>query len=92
MDLTYPWLAGNEGMEKKMETIIMGYIGITTRIHSFIPSYPIHYSRVAQSQAMEISAPLFVDFPAGSANPFSSVLDLTRNVCYQALNPKPLNP
>ena len=27
-------------MEKKMETIIMGYIGTTIRMHSFIPSYP----------------------------------------------------
>ena len=25
----YLWLAGNEGMEKKMETTIMGYIGTT---------------------------------------------------------------
>ena len=33
------WLAGNEGMEKNMETIIMGYIGTYIRIHSFIPSY-----------------------------------------------------
>ena len=48
------WLAGNEGMEKKMETTMgffgvegiekkmetttMGYIGTTVRIHSFIPS------------------------------------------------------
>ena len=31
-------LAGNEGMEKKIETTIMGYLGITTKIHSFIPS------------------------------------------------------
>ena len=31
------WLAGNEGMEMQTETIIMGYIGITIRIHSFIP-------------------------------------------------------
>ena len=31
-------LAGNEGMEKKMETTIMGYVGITMRVHSFIPS------------------------------------------------------
>ena len=30
-------LAGNEEMGKKMETIILGYIG-TTGIHSFIPS------------------------------------------------------
>ena len=30
------WLAGNDGMEKKMETTI-GYIR-TIRIHSFIPS------------------------------------------------------
>ena len=58
MDLTYPWLAGNEGMEKKMETTIMGYTAVTTRIHSFIPSYPIYYLRVAQSQAIAISAPL----------------------------------
>ena len=29
---------GNEGMEKIMETTtIMGYIGTTIRIHSFIP-------------------------------------------------------
>ena len=32
------WLTGNEGMEKNMETAIMGYIGTTIRIHSFIPS------------------------------------------------------
>ena len=36
--LTYLWLAGNEGREKKMETTIMGYIGTTVRIHFFIPS------------------------------------------------------
>ena len=30
--------AGNEGMEKKMDTTIMGYVGTTLRIHSFIPS------------------------------------------------------
>ena len=29
------WLAGNGGMEKKMETTIMGYIGTTIRVHSF---------------------------------------------------------
>ena len=34
------WLAGDEGMEKRTETTIMGYIGITIRIHSFIPSQP----------------------------------------------------
>ena len=27
-------------MEEKMETTIMGYIGTTMRIHSFIPSQP----------------------------------------------------
>ena len=27
-------------MEKKLETIIMGDMGTTTRIHSFIPSQP----------------------------------------------------
>ena len=27
-------------MEKNMETTIMGYIGTTIRIHSFIPSQP----------------------------------------------------
>ena len=32
------WLAGNEGMEKNMESTIMGYTRITKRIHSFIPS------------------------------------------------------
>ena len=35
---SYIWLAGNEGMEKKVETFITGYIGTTIRIHSFIPS------------------------------------------------------
>ena len=30
-------LAGNDGMEKNMETIIMGYIRTTIRIHPFIP-------------------------------------------------------
>ena len=32
------WLPGNEGMEKKMEITIMGYMGTTIRIHYFIPS------------------------------------------------------
>ena len=35
------WLAGNERMEKNMETTVVGYIsnvGTTTRIHSFIHS------------------------------------------------------
>ena len=27
-------------MEKTMEATIMGYLGTTIRIHSFIPSYP----------------------------------------------------
>ena len=36
--ITYLWLAGNEGIEKKMETILMGCIGTTIRTHSFIPS------------------------------------------------------
>ena len=35
--LTGLWLVWNEGMENRMETIIMGYIGITIRVHSFIP-------------------------------------------------------
>ena len=49
-DLKYPeplsfsigclWLAGNKGMEKEMETIIMGSIRPTIRIHSFIPNSP----------------------------------------------------
>ena len=34
-----PWLAGNEGMKKNMETTIMGYVGTTIRIHSFIHSF-----------------------------------------------------
>ena len=37
---SYLWLAGNEGMEKKMETAIKWYIGTTTGIHSFLPSQP----------------------------------------------------
>ena len=37
---SYLGLAGNERMEKTMETTTMGYIGTTLRIHSFIPSYP----------------------------------------------------
>ena len=35
--LSYLWLAGNEGMQKKMETTKMGYRGTTMRIHSLIP-------------------------------------------------------
>ena len=35
---SYIWLAGNEGLEPKVETVIVGYIGTTIRIHSFIPS------------------------------------------------------
>ena len=33
-------LAGNEGMEEKMGNTMVGYMGITIRIHSFIPSLP----------------------------------------------------
>ena len=36
--MTYFWLAANGGMEKKIETTTMGYIGTAIRIHSFIPS------------------------------------------------------
>ena len=36
--LAGPSLAGNEGMEKKMQTSIMGYEGTVARMHSFIPS------------------------------------------------------
>ena len=32
------WLAGNAGIEKKIDTATMGYIGITLRVHSFIVS------------------------------------------------------
>ena len=32
------WLAGNEGLNKKMETTTAGYTGITSRIHPFIAS------------------------------------------------------
>ena len=32
------WFAGNEGMEKKMEATIIGYVGTTIRIHFFIQS------------------------------------------------------
>ena len=35
--MTGRWLAGNEGMEKKTETTIMGYVG-AIRINSFITS------------------------------------------------------
>ena len=42
---TYLWLAGNEGMEKKMETTIMGYVGTSIRIQSFIPGQPKVSSR-----------------------------------------------
>ena len=38
--MTGLWLAGNAGMEKKMESTIMGCIGTTTSIHSFTPSEP----------------------------------------------------
>ena len=31
---------GNDGMEKKMETTIMGYIGTTLRIHSSLNPIP----------------------------------------------------
>ena len=34
--ITCLWLAGSEGMEKSMETTVMGNLGITIRIHSFI--------------------------------------------------------
>ena len=38
--ISYLWLAGDEDMEKYMETTIMGYIGTTIRTHSFITSQP----------------------------------------------------
>ena len=34
----YLRLAGNDEMEKSGETTIIGYVGTTVRIHSFIPS------------------------------------------------------
>ena len=34
------WSAGNDGMEKEMETTFLGYTGTTIRIHSFIPRKP----------------------------------------------------
>ena len=34
---TYLWLAGHEGMEQDMETIITGYRRTAIRMHSFIP-------------------------------------------------------
>ena len=33
-------VSGLEGVEKKMETTVMGYVGTTIRIHSFFPSLP----------------------------------------------------
>ena len=36
--ITYLWLAGNEGMEKTMDTTTMGYIGTTIGIHFLMPS------------------------------------------------------
>ena len=39
--LTGLGLAGNEGMEKNIETTKMGFIGTTIRIHSCIPSQPM---------------------------------------------------
>ena len=38
LESAYLWLAGGEGIGKNMETTIMGYIGTTIRIQSFIPS------------------------------------------------------
>ena len=38
METTIGFRVGNEGMEKNMETTIMGYIGTTVRIHSLVPS------------------------------------------------------
>ena len=36
--LNWSWLAGNLGMEKKMQTTIMRYVETTIRIHSFLHS------------------------------------------------------
>ena len=36
--ISYLWLAGNEGMDKTMETTIKDYIGTTIRIHPFFHS------------------------------------------------------
>ena len=38
--LGFLWLAGNDGMEKKVRTTIMCYIGTNLRIHSSSPSLP----------------------------------------------------
>ena len=35
------WFAGNEGMEKKMETTMMGYMG-TTKVETIIVGYIIY--------------------------------------------------
>ena len=41
-------------MEKNMEATIMGYIGTTIRIHSFIPSQP--KVRLVAAEAMVLGA------------------------------------
>ena len=37
METTIGFRVWGLGMEKKMETIILGYVGTTIRIHPFIP-------------------------------------------------------
>ena len=39
-EFTGLWLAGNESMERNVETTRMGFIGTIIRILSIIPSYP----------------------------------------------------
>ena len=48
---------GVEGMEKTMETTMMGYIGTTVRIHSFIPSQP--KVRLTLLGSLSFGAPYF---------------------------------
>ena len=50
-------------MEKRMETTIMGYIGTTVRIYSFIASSPKASLNPHNSDVLLLSSVCPIDFP-----------------------------
>ena len=65
--LGFLWLAGNDGMEKKVRTTIMCYIGTNLRIHSSSPSLPKVSTTHKSHQKLPMSYP-FLDFLSTAGN------------------------
>ena len=63
------WLAGDAGMEKKMETTTMSCMGTTIRSHSFIPKATIIPTSTGLHQHLDQQVPLDSSDPQASLMP-----------------------